>query len=307
MLRHARILIMACICASPAVQAQTHAPIAIPKLIHDNRVTTLVEAKPRPVANYETPNFEWVDHPTIVQSSPAGVSIAAWWTGNRPDWCQKILSWYQIFEAEPGPAPAPNTRVQFRNMRVYILWNEDRKWEQIENEVNPSYSDYWIYKFKPAKIPAETMAPPDGTAGLTYKPVAPYFVHGYGYTRSLLGPRTDKPEMSRSPSSVMAVYVTGQYRLIRHDLSKPDDRKNARYIVNVGADYYPGGTNPDGTPRVWMLGNQPAGYAPGVGAGRLKLATENWQTATMLIANENGFFNTVDQAHNYPPPGAYHE
>lgn len=55
---------------------------------------------------------------------------------------------------------------------------------------------------------------------------------------------------------------------------RPDDRSRARFVLSVGADYYP-----DMKLR-WSLG-----FAPGVGNGRLLLAKNSWRTATFFVSD----------------------
>ena len=87
------------------------------------------------------------------------------------------------------------------------------------------------------------------------------------------------------------MYVAMEFRLVVDDPSKPDDRASAKYVVDTGADYYPG--NGQGG---WGLD-----YAPAMGNSRMLLATPNWRTATMLVPNtRNGA--TFEEMKTNPPP-----
>jgi hypothetical protein len=65
-----------------------------------------------------------------------------------------------------------------------------------------------------------------------------------------------------------------EFRLALIDSAKADDRSRAKFVLSVGADYYP-----DMKLR-WSLD-----FAPGVGNGRLLLATDSWRTATFLVTD----------------------
>jgi hypothetical protein len=80
------------------------------------------------------------------------------------------------------------------------------------------------------------------------------------------------------------------FRLVVNDPNQPDDRSLAKYVVDVGADYYPGNN------QTWGVS-----YAPGVGSGRYLLATNNWRTATLLVPNTL-LGATNDEMRMTPPP-----
>ena len=120
----------------------------------------------------------------------------------------------------------------------------------------------------------------ESSGGVSVKPDYPNFYHGYGNSIKI------------DPKDVRAVYVSMDFRLAVDNPSKPDDRNSAKYVVNAGADYWPGNGQ-----ATWSLG-----YAPGIGTGRTMLATKDWRTATLLVPNKN-YGATMEEIRKNPPPG----
>ncbi|MFL5815899.1 MAG: RICIN domain-containing protein [Bdellovibrionia bacterium] len=224
------------------------------------------------------PSFDWQYNPVITQYSPAGSSIPSWWTGERPTWCSGLLAWYTLYEAQGNAAT--NTRVEIKNLRVYILSNSTRKWSQW-NQVTAPDTGLWKYPFASAGTPDRKV---ESDGGVSFRPAYPYFEHGYGSSSSSGGKGIP------NPADVRAVFVAVDTRLVVADSSKPDDRSVAKYVIDTGADYYP-------TPTTgWSLG-----YAPGLGNGRYLLATPNWRTATLIVPNKDQGATMTEFLSNPPP------
>jgi hypothetical protein len=224
------------------------------------------------------PTYNWQYGPVITQYSPAGSSIASWWTGERPTWCYGLLSWYTLYEAQGNAST--NTRVEIKNLRVYILSNSTRTWSQWDLVVAPN-TGLWQYPFNSAGSPDRKM---EADGGVSFRPAYPYFEHGYGSTNY---PAKGLP----NPSDVRALFVAVDMRLVVADPTKPDDRSVAKYVVDTGADYYP-----DATYRMWNLG-----YAPGAGNGRYLLVTPDWRTATLIVPNKDQGATMTEFLSNPPP------
>lgn len=206
------------------------------------------------------PRYDWQRQPLVTQYAPKGTILPSWWPGNRPEWCYRLLSWYTAFEAQGNRAT--NTRVQVRSLRTYILSNATRKWTLVDSTTAPM-GGLWVYPFNYAGNFDSTGARSEETGGYSIKPAYPHFHHGYGTTYSI-----------SNPADIRAVYIAMDFRLVVDDPAKPDDRSAAKYVVDTGADYYPGQNQ-----------NWGVNYAPGVGNGRYLLATNNWRTATLLVPN----------------------
>ncbi|RJG03980.1 hypothetical protein D3878_22295 [Noviherbaspirillum sedimenti] len=219
------------------------------------------------------PRYEWQYQPAIVMHAPRGDAIPSWWTGNRPEWTYSVLTWFTTQEAQGNAAT--NSRVQVANLRFYVLSQATRTWKQLDTKAAP-YSEMWSYPFAYAGAGSVRS---ESSGGVSIKPDYPNFYHGYGNPISI------------DPKDVRAVYVSMDFRLAVENTSKPDDRDSAKYVVNAGADYWPGNGQ-----ATWSLG-----YAPGIGTGRTKLATKDWRTATLLVPNKN-YGSTMEEIRQNPPP-----
>jgi hypothetical protein len=222
------------------------------------------------------PAFDFQRRPTVTQYAPKGTILPSWWTGNRPEWCYRLLSWYTAFEAEGNGAT--NTRVQVRNLRIYILSNATRKWTLVDSKAAPP-GDVWKYPFTYYESFSNSDTRTETSGGYSVKPAYPYFFHGYGTTYEI-----------QDPADIRAVYVAMDFRLVVDNPRKPNDTSLAKYVIDVGADYYPG------QDQTWGVG-----YAPGVGNGRYLLATNKWRTATLLVPNKL-LGSTYDEMRITPPP-----
>lgn len=206
--------------------------------------------------------------------SPAGADIPSWFPYSKPEWCYLLNSWLQVYEAEGNTAT--NTRVQFRNLKIYMLSESTRKWTLLKSDAAP-YTDTWKYPFDFA---ADKGTRVESSGGLSFKAKYPQFAHGYGSQNTIV------------PQDVRAVFVSMETRLILENASGTDDRGSARYLVNVGADYWP---NAQAVNTTWS-------YAPGVGQGRFILATPDWRKATMIVPNGRFGSNMQEMIKTYPPP-----
>jgi hypothetical protein len=222
------------------------------------------------------PKYDWQRKPRITQYAPSGTILPSWWSGMRPQWCYKVLSWYTAYEAQGNAAT--NTRVQLRHLRIYVLSNRTRRWGLVD-AVNRPHTDLWRYPFNYAGGTYVSGARQEAGGGHSVKPYYPNFHHGYGKVRSI-----------EHPSDVRAVFIAMDFRLVVDDPEKADDRTTARYVIDVGADYYPG----EG--MSWGMD-----YAPGVGNGRYLLATKQWRTASLLVPNKR-LNATFAEIRTNPPP-----
>ncbi len=68
---------------------------------------------------------------------------------------------------------------------------------------------------------------PESDGGISVKVGGGYNFHFFPDTRVLI-----------SPNDIGGIFVTTQARLILDDPSRRDDRSKARYLLNLGADYW---------------------------------------------------------------------
>lgn len=166
------------------------------------------DAKPSGVPPY----FDWAFNPRM------GL-------GNDPGNFKSIIAWGQVYEDEAG-SPSNNTRVQIRDMQTYLLSKKDGKWHLIQDSAGVKGSafkeDFGGHKNVPADVRQES----DGSVSVKLTP-------GYNYH---FWPTTGRTTID--PKDVAGVYTTAQARLVVDNPKQPDDRNKARFLMNVGADYW---------------------------------------------------------------------
>lgn len=262
--------------ATPTVSPLPSAsPVASPTVASQS-VIDIVNAQTAASHEAKIPDvrYEWQKKPGIIMQSPAKADIPSWFEYTKPEWCNVLNSWLQVFEAEGNTAT--NTRVQYRNLKLYVLSESTRTWKLVVTDGSP-YTDTWKYPFDFA---GDNGARAEASGGLSFKAKYPQFAHGYGTQYNLV------------PQDVRAVFVSMETRLVLDKAGGPDDRASARYLVNVGADYWP---NASAVNNAWP-------YAPGVGQGRFILATSDWRKATMIVPNGRYGSTLQEMISKYPPP-----
>ncbi|WP_413290661.1 hypothetical protein [Bdellovibrio sp. HCB337] len=260
--------------ATPAVTAT---PASSPTVtIANPAIATIVASQTATSHEAKIPSirYDWQKYPVIIMQSPSGADIPSWFEFSKPEWCYTLNSWLQVFEAEGNTAK--NTRVQFRNLKIFVLSESTRKWSLVKSDVSP-YTDSWQYPFA---FSADGGTRVESSGGLSFKPKYPVFAHGYGTQTTIV------------PQDVRAVFVSMETKLVLENASGTDDRSSAKYLVNVGADYWP---NAQAVNKTWS-------YAPGIGQGRFILATQDWRKATMIVPNGRYGSTMQEMIEKYPLP-----
>jgi hypothetical protein len=214
------------------------------------------------------PRFEWQYGPKITMFAPRGDAIPEWFPYDKPTWLYDAISWFVLQEAQGNKAV--NSRVEVSGLRMYILSESTRKWTRVDYAAKP-YTETWQYPFD--------ISTPTGNVGNLLRPVYPKFYHGYGKNIAI------------TPQDVRATFTAIDFRLVVIDPTKADDRSVAKYVVDVGGDYWPGNGQGHGS---WP-------YAPGMGNGRFLLAKPAWNTATLIVPNTK-LGASMDELKNNPPP-----
>ncbi len=196
------------------------------------------------------------------------IAFAGWGTltgpgldyGNNPptDWGY-ALPWGVIFVAKEG-SQATNTRVEMRNMRIYVLSKRTNTWRQMGSSTTVDGSFYNEDFRQGNDIKPATMRTEPG-GGVSTTPVWPYAYHFWCCGRQPF----DRADLG-------GVYATYQARLVVNDTSKPDDRAKARFLAYTGLDYWRDLTSG------WEPGQPHNGEA---GHGRMKYVTNNWRAINM--------------------------
>lgn len=264
----------------------TPTPTPAPTPIQNPVVDAATKAKVQIIVNAQTatshegPIFnannmlEWQFAPKIYMSSPAKEDIPSSFTYTKPDWCTVINAWAQIYEAEQNTAT--NTRVQYRNLKIYVLSNTSKVWRELESEEAP-FTNTWENPY--------TFFVSGGyrneDSGLSFVPSSPRFGRAEGTLASLA-----------NPQDVRAVFVTMETKLVLDDPMGADDRAQAKFLLNVGADYWPDLAS---VGQAWP-------YSPGVGQGRFITVTNDWKSATLLVPNTRMGSSMQEMIDLYPPP-----
>ncbi len=180
--------------------------------------------------------------------------------GNKPGANNFVLPWFVQYEGEGNQAR--NTRIQMRDMSVFVKSRSSGQWTEILE--SDSYSGIqcdpgsnYYHCPQQAEVDSE-----DGSASSL--PISGLNLHGWWGGRAPI-----------DSWDIAAVVVSLQARLTADTSRGEDDRYKANYLIHVGADYYPANAPP------------PEGLPP-VGISRSKAVTNDWQTFVMTTFNDVG-------------------
>lgn len=191
--------------------------------------------------------------------------------GNNPKNFKAAIAWGQVYESAQGN-PAKNSRVQIRNLKAYILSKKDNKWRLLQSSNQVGGSAYREDFAGDANKSPDIRNEPNGT--ISVKAGNGYNYHFWGKTRS-----------SINPNDIAGVFTTAQARLVIDNPKRRDDRAKARYLLNVGGDY-------------WLdLAAKWDNFKTngGIGMGKFKFVTTKWQAFNMTTLNP-------EQIRKNPPP-----
>ncbi len=236
-------------------------------------------------------NYGWAQGPgyLMMGNTPRGTNTPSWWQVDNQRfkssaWWNAILPWIVIFDGVGNQAS--NTRVQVRDMKIYMKSKQSGSWKLLSHTPGVSGENY------PKSLQGDNVTTPDSRdeadGSTSIRPPGGNLVfHGWGTFSDIDG------------SDVAAIFMTLQARLVKDDANGKDDRGAAKYLIHVGGDYYP-----DRSTRVSDLG--PAYYFPGIGTSRSKLVSSDWQAfnfATIDVAKQDpGGALTEAEFRSSPPP-----
>lgn len=207
--------------------------------------------------------FDWQDKPKWKKQAPPS-------NAKRTNW------WGHLYE-DTQLNPSGNTRVKFRNFRLYVL-KSNNTWQQLQagNNFNGAA---WREDFgnNNDNIAGDKRTESDGLISLR----AGCKAWKNGSNQCGRNFHNFHPSRALLPSGVQGIFVSGQAITIRHNSSGNDDRAASRYIFSMGADYFTSNTS-------GVLGD--------VGIGRFKRVKTSWRTFTMHSLTES-------KIRAYPPPG----
>jgi len=235
----------------------------------------------------------WTKGPghVVMGNDPRGSRTPDWWTpANRryksKDYWTTVLPWFVVFDGV-GHA-ALNTRVQIRNLKVFVKRRSDGQWMLVGSSATVSGELYPKHLQGDATRKPDERSEPDGSTSVK-APGGNLAYHGWCCGKLAI----DAPD-------VAAVFVTLQARLIADHRDRPDDRPQARLLIQMGADYYPDRNTP-------VSAFAPASYNPGVGVSRAKRVTDTWNafnfaTIDVGVQDPGGAAISVAEFRSAPPP-----
>ena len=227
----------------------------------------------------------------IMGNDPRGTRTPTWWNPantyykSGAYWTQ-IVPWMVLFDGVGNAAT--NTRVEMRNMKAYYKSRSSGQWVllsqgTIDGENYPKGLSATVVSGRPDIVSlgngAVSVRPPTGDLHF----------HGWCCGRAL-----------PNPADIAAIHITLQARLAVHDASRPDDRPAARYLVQVGGDYYP-----DASLNLNLFA--PVTWNPGIGLSRSKLVGNAWQSYSFTtidagVQDPGGAAISEAELRRAPPP-----
>jgi hypothetical protein len=196
--------------------------------------------------------------PAWFDRSIPGIGLTTYWGA--------IIPWFVMFEGVGNTAT--NSRIHIRNLKMYWKSKSDGAW-RVWGSMTDAGGSYCAQGGNYAGCTGgDIIKRREADGGYSVRMVPGMNFHGWWNDGlvSINGP------------DIAAVFVTMQHRLVVDDAARGDDRAAAKYLVHVGADYYPSATS----------GSFGLAANPGVGVSRSKYATSNWRAVSMLTFSDVG-------------------
>jgi hypothetical protein len=211
------------------------------------------------------------------EGHPHGVPLDYDWAlgprlgaGNNPGTFKAMVAWGQLYEDASGN-PAINTRVQIRDIKACLLSKSDNRWHIIQNSRLVQGAAYREDFSDDSSKLADIRNEKDGS--ISVKAGGGYNFHFWVPTRSVI-----------DPNDIKGIFTTVQARLVIDDNDLVDDRSNARYLLDMGGDYYLNASIlPSGSVKI------------DIGIGRFKYVRTGWQSFNMITLSES-------EIRQNPPP-----
>jgi hypothetical protein len=246
------VIVLSC-CFAHRVDSQSSTPI--------NSIATIISDMQPPhegIPHGVPKSYDWVAKPRVGSKNPKKYNAA--------------IAWGQLYEAEQGN-PATNTRVQIKNIKAYYLSKSDGKWYLLQSSTTVQGAAYREDFKDDIKKPADIRDESDGSVSV--KAGSGYNFHFWTVTG----------KSAINPDNVGAMFTTVQARLVVDNPAKGDDRSQARYLLNMGGDYWLNVT------ATWndLTTNED------FGVGKFKYVTTNWQAFNAITLSP-------DEILRNPPP-----
>jgi beta-glucanase (GH16 family) len=167
-----------------------------------------------------------------------------------------------------GVSPAPNTRVNIGSCKGAWFQTSTKAWHVQTFLASDISAGLYAEDFSGAEAASDIRTEADGTvsmtAGAASNGATSYTNHWF----------TPWPRIDIVNNDVGGVIMQCQMRLILNNSGGTDDRALAKYVVNIGGDYYPTATGPG-------IANN-----PGIAGSRFKVVTNNWRTISMTTMTD---------------------
>jgi hypothetical protein len=228
-----------------------------------NTVETIITDMALPHEGYPhgvPPDWDWARRPRVN-------------LGDAPGDFRAMTAWGQVYEDAQGN-PATNTRVQVRHIRAYLLLRGSGRWLEVQNSLRVQGEAYVEDFSANLSQPGDVRLEADGTISVK-------LTRGRNFH---FWPPGERPPVTAE--AIAGVFTSCEARLIVDDPARPDDREQARYVLNMGGDY-------------WR--SIDARWAPAqrnnddIGMGRFKYLTREWRAFNMCTV-------PAERLRQTPPP-----
>ncbi|HSX47872.1 MAG TPA: hypothetical protein VLF63_03795 [Patescibacteria group bacterium] len=187
-------------------------------------------------------SYPWQSQPIVKRPIPP----AGW---------AAVTTWGQIY-ADATTVEPSNVRVEVKNIECYLWSISSKKWLRTQAYATVVGGHYLEDFSTNSPLSAALRTEPDG--GISTTMISGYNFHFYPTARAIIV----------NPTDIGAVFTTYQARLIVDNPTGPNNISTARYLANVGGDW-------------WK--NTTIGYGgiavnnAGIGQGRFTYLTGSWQ------------------------------
>lgn len=260
--------------SQPAAAPSTVSSGAMPGTATINTLDTIVNdmrlRNDFVLRGYEHQSVGWYVGPgyNVMGNIPNTSNTMQDWKNNNPSLVgvpmRAILPLVVLFDGVSNSAN--NTRVHMRNIRLYIKSKATKQWRSFG--MSPGLSGFNTPKSTLflGSVAEDKRTNADGSVEIKQPNGGALTWHGWWN----LG-RTPI-----DPDDVEAVFVTMQARLTVDNPNLPDDRGNAQFGIQIGADYY------IDVNTAWPSVN------PAVALSRTKRVTNDWQAFSVMTFSDVG-------------------
>jgi len=189
---------------------------------------------------------------------------------NKGGPCRAMAYWGTVY-IDAGGNLSTNTRVNIRNCQALWLNSSTNRWTNSGPATTPEGVEDYPEKFDGPTNRTSVKIEPDKSMSV---------LPASGKTSHFYGPY---PRIPIDPDYFAGVVSVCEMRLVLDNPAGPDDRAIARFLGNVGGDFYPNTTG-SGIPN-----------NPGIARGKFKYVSTDWRSFAMTTLTEK-------QLKSNPPP-----